>query len=104
MTTTPHDFHCFGTPRTASLTPLQREVLQVLRDARGFFRVRGLTPADIRDRLGDDPSLQQVGVAARALIAEGLAEVAPNRTPGTVRYRLAGPGKRARAQVSRLAA
>ena len=100
--TTPNQLHCFSASPTASLTSLQREVLQVLRDARGFFRSSGMTQAQIADRMHSDCELKEVGKAVRGLVAEGLAEVAPRSNPA--HYRLASPGKRARVQALAVAA
>lgn len=85
MTTFPL-FACYGALPSSTLSALERRSLQALKDARGFFKTRGLSASDISRRIGAVSSLRQIGSAARSLVRKGFAEEVPNVTP--VRYRI----------------
>ena len=72
------------------LPSLERRVLTVLRDARGFYRSSGMNAADVWHRLDCPPDLteQEIEIACHALVWKGFAEV------GRSGFRVAVPRRR----------
>jgi hypothetical protein len=73
------------------LPGLERRVIAVLRDARGFYRTSGMDAAEVWRRLDcpSDVTEQEIEIACRALVGKGFAEV------GRSGFRVAVPRRRA---------